>query len=151
MLGRFLSQHYERAYWLLRVLTGLMFALHGSRKLFGLLSGHMPMVGSQLWVGGVIELVTGLCVAFGLLTVWMAFLASGTMAVAYVQFHWQFEFGELLIPTRNQGELAVLYSLMFFLIACKGPGTGSLDHALGGAGRRDKPDTSAEDSSRKSV
>lgn len=132
MLSRFLSRHHDRVYWLLRVLTGLMFALHGSRKLFGILSGHMPTVGSQLWIGGVIELVTGVCVALGLMTAWMAFLASGTMAVAYVQFHWQFDLGELLIPTKNQGELAVLYSLVFLLIACKGPGTGSLDKLLSG-------------------
>lgn len=140
MLGRLLSQHYERAYWLVRVLTGVMFAFHGSRKLFGVLSGHMPVVGSQLWVGGVIELVTGVCVAFGLLTVWMAFLASGTMAVAYVQFHWQFKGGELLIPTKNQGELAVLYSLVFLLIACKGPGGGSLDQWLSRGGKKSRSD-----------
>ena len=107
-----------------------MFAFHGSRKLFGILSGHMPNVGSQLWVGGVIELVTGVCIALGLLTVWMAFIASGMMAVAYVQFHWRFELGAHFIPTKNQGELAVLYCLVFLVVACRGPGRVSLDRFL---------------------
>ncbi len=131
MFQRVLSSSQGRVYWLLRVVSGLMFAFHGSRKLFGVLSGHMPAVGSQLWVGGIIELVTGVCVAFGLLTAWAAFVASGTMAVAYVQFHWRFELGAAVIPTKNQGELAFLYSLVFLFIACRGAGPGSVDAWLG--------------------
>ena len=130
MFQRLLSSCEGFVYLLLRVITGLMFAFHGSRKLFGVLAGHMPELGSQLWVGGIIELVAGVCVASGLLTVWLAFIASGTMAVAYIQFHWRFDLGAGLIPTKNQGELAFLYCLVFLFIACRGPGPGSLDALL---------------------
>jgi putative oxidoreductase len=120
----------ETAYVLLRVVSGLLFAFHGARKLFGLLAGHMPEIGSQLWVGGVIELVAGMCVLAGLLTQVLALVASGMMAVAYVQYHWQFELGAQLLPAKNQGELAVLYCLVFFAIACRGGGRWSLDRWL---------------------
>ena len=130
MLTRLLSSQAHLSFGLMRVVSGLMFAFHGSRKLFGILSGHMPEVGSQLWVGGLIELVTGVCIAIGLLTTWMSFIASGTMAVAYIQFHWRFELGAHLIPTKNQGELALLYCLVFLAVACRGPEALSMDRLL---------------------
>ncbi len=51
-----------------------------------------------------------------------AFLASGTMAVAYMQFHWKFKFNLNFFPTVNQGELAVVYCFLFLFIACQGGG-----------------------------
>jgi putative oxidoreductase len=104
-----------------------MFALHGVRKLFGFPTGHMPPVGSQLWIGGVIELVSGVCIFFGFATPIAALVASGTMAVAYVQFHWMFQLGIELIPLSNHGELALLYCVVFLLIACRGGGNLSID------------------------
>jgi putative oxidoreductase len=104
-----------------------MFALHGARKLFGFPTGHMPPVGSQLWIGGVIELVSGACLFVGFATPIAGLVASGTMAVAYVQFHWMFQLGIELIPLSNRGELALLYSLLFLLFACRGPGKLSID------------------------
>jgi putative oxidoreductase len=104
-----------------------MFALHGARKLFGFPTGHMPPVGSQLWIGGVIELVSGACIFFGFATPIAGLVASGTMAVAYVQFHWMFQLGIELIPLSNRGELALLYSLLFLLFACRGAGKLSID------------------------
>ena len=83
----------DYAYAALRFMTGWMFAFHGAQKLFGLFKpAQMPpmTIGSQLWFGGVIELVCGLLIAAGLKTRGAAFLASGTMAVAYMQFHWKF-------------------------------------------------------------
>ncbi|HZX94845.1 MAG TPA: DoxX family protein [Myxococcales bacterium] len=115
------------AYLLLRVVTGLMFAFHGMQKLFGVLSQGRPPVGSQLWFGGVIELVCGLAIAVGFLTAWAALLASGEMAVAYVQFHWKLNFGAGFFPTINKGELALLYSLVFLFIATRGAGGWGLD------------------------
>jgi len=43
----------------------------------------------QLWFGGIIELVGGVMVLLGLQTRAAAFLCSGTMAVAYIQYHWE--------------------------------------------------------------
>ena len=76
------------SYTLLRVLSGLMFCFHGIQKVMGVLTDRTPEFGSQLWIGGLIELVCGLAIAAGLFTRSAAFLASGTMAVAYVQYHW---------------------------------------------------------------
>jgi len=127
MLSSLLSPRLDALFALLRGGAGLMLAFHGMQKLFGVLSEHMPPVGSQLWFGGLIELTTGLAIALGLLTTPAAFLASGTMAVAYVQFHWQFSLGPRFFPTINQGELALLYSLLFLFIAAHGGGRFSAD------------------------
>lgn len=127
MLGRLLEPKTDVAYVLLRIVSGLLFAFHGVQKLFGVLSDFRPPVGSQLWIGGVIELVAGLAIAAGVVTTWAAFLASGTMAVAYTQFHWKLAFGAEFFPAVNKGELALLYSVLFLFIACRGGGPMSFD------------------------
>jgi putative oxidoreductase len=127
MLNRLLAPHAETVYAVMRVVAGLSFSLHGMQKLFGVLTEYQPPVGSQLWIGGVIELVTGLLIAFGLFTVWAAFLASGTMAVAYIQYHWKFTFTSSFFPVVNQGELALIYAFLFLYIACHGAGSASID------------------------
>jgi putative oxidoreductase len=119
-LARALAPHAGAAYTVLRVVTGLLFAFHGAQKLFDI---YMPVdipIGSQVWIGGVIELVTGLAIAAGVRTTWAAFLASGTMAVAYVQFHWRGQLGGQFLPAVNGGEPALMYSLLFLYIACRG-------------------------------
>lgn len=127
MIDKILSPQSDRAYALLRVVAGLLLAFHGVQKLFGVLSEFQPPVGSQIWIGGVIELTCGLAIAIGFFTSWAAFLASGTMAVAYLQFHWKLQFDSNLLPAINKGELALLYSFLFLFIACKGGGPCSLD------------------------
>ena len=123
-----LAKHSDQAYALLRIMTGAMFAFHGMQKLFGVFSDYpMPALGSQMWVGGIIELVGGLLVLVGFKTRWAAFLASGTMAVAYFQFHWKFQMGPEFLPVINKGELAVLYCFVFLLIACRGAVTWGID------------------------
>ena len=100
----------DYAYAALRFMSGWMFAFHGAQKLFGLLApAQMPpmTIGSQMWFGGVIEFFGGLMIALGLRTRWAAFICSGTMAVAYAQFHWKFQFNSGFFPAVNQGELAV--------------------------------------------
>jgi putative oxidoreductase len=126
-----LAPQTENVYAALRIIVGVLFAIHGIQKIFGVLTEYQPPVGSQLWIGGVIELVTGLLIAVGFLTRWSAFLASGTMAVAYVQFHWKFAFGSAFFPVVNKGELAVVYAFLFLFIACRGAGKASVDARLG--------------------
>ena len=126
MLRRILEPRAEAAYALLRIVSGAMFAFHGVQKLFGVLTDHAPRIFTQIWVGGVIELVAGLLIAVGLCTSCAAFVASGTMAVAYVQFHWKLQLGARFFPAINQGELALLYSFLFLFIACRGSGKWSL-------------------------
>lgn len=115
----------DASYAALRFMSGWMFAFHGAQKLFGVLApAQMPplTIGSQMWFGGVIEFVGGLMIAVGFQTRWAAFLCSGTMAVAYAQFHWKFQFNSAFFPAVNQGEMAVLYCFIFLLIACQGGG-----------------------------
>jgi putative oxidoreductase len=119
-LERALAPYTELAYRVLCIVTGLLFAFHGAQKLFG---WFMPVdipVMSQAWIGGVIELVCGIAIALGVKTTWAAFLASGTMAVAYIQFHWKLDFGTKFLPAVNGGEPALLYCFLFLYIACRG-------------------------------
>ena len=127
MLERLLEPKTDAAYVLLRIVSGLLFAFHGVQKVFGVLSDFQPPIGSQLWLGGLIELVAGLAIAAGVFTRWAAFLASGTMAVAYTQFHWKLAFGAEFLPAVNKGELALLYSVLFLFVACRGGGPLSFD------------------------
>lgn len=129
MFTRFLQSRVEGAYVLLRVVAGVMFTFAGIQKLFGL---WMPPdfvleFGSQIWIGAIIELVTGICIALGLFTPYAAFLASGTMAVAYAQFHWKFAFDQSFLPAVNQGGPALINAVLFFYFACRGGGKWSLD------------------------
>ena len=117
---KILSRFSDYAYALLRIVSGFMFSCHGAQKILGILTESQPPVGSQIWFGGLIELFGGLLIIVGYKTRWAAFLASGTMAVAYFQFHWKYQFGPEFFPVINQGELAALYSFVFFYIACRG-------------------------------
>ena len=129
-----LEQFADHAYALLRIVTGFMFAFHGAQIILRVFAEGFPPapVGSQMWVGGLIELIGGLLVMVGFQTRWAAFLCSGTMAVAYFQFHWKFQMGRNFFPAMNQGEMAALYCFVFFLIACRGGVTWSLDTRKGG-------------------
>lgn len=130
VLFRLLNSHSNAFYALLRIGAGAMFACHGLQKIFGVLDGHQPAFGTQLWFGGVIELTTGLAMAMGLFATHAAFLASGMTAVAYLQFHWKLALDARFFPIVNKGELALVYSLLFLFIASRGAGVASLDAML---------------------
>jgi len=115
-----LEKYGDHVYALMRIVTGFMFSFHGVQKIVGLLSDFQPPIGSQLWFGGIIELIGGLAVMLGFGTRIAAFICSGEMAVAYFQFHWKLQMGPAFFPAVNKGELAVLYSFVFLLIACRG-------------------------------
>jgi putative oxidoreductase len=132
-LASFAARTEAPTYAALRIVTGALFLFHGVQKIFGFLSsGHAPTIGTQVWFGGLIELTCGALVAVGLFTRCAAFIASGTMAVAYFQFHWRFAFaGYKFLPAINKGELAVLYCFAFLYIAAHGAGLASLDARRG--------------------
>lgn len=129
---KFLLPHAERIYAVLRIMTGFMFTLHGLQKIFGLFggvpAGAPPFI---VYGAGGIELVCGLLVLIGLFAAPAAFLASGTMAVAYFMGH-VFPHGNIL-PIINQGELAAVYCFLFLYIAAHGSGIWSVDAARGGS------------------
>ncbi len=128
MLGKFLAPHEAKAYALLRIVSGLCFVMAGVPKVIPVIDGFpMPPVGSQIWIGGCIEIVGGLLIMIGLFTVIAAFICSGQMAVAYIQFHWKFQFDKNFLPTMNQGMAALLLCFIFLYIACRGAGIWSVD------------------------
>jgi putative oxidoreductase len=130
MVKKLLAAYAETFYAALRIVAGALFATHGAQKLFGVLTEHpQPEVLSQVWIGGIIELVAGALIAVGLFTRWAAFVASGTMAVAYIQFHWKGQLDDGFFPAVNGGELAVIYCFLFLYIAARGPGPASLDRS----------------------
>lgn len=124
---KWLERFADQAHAVLRIVAGFMFSFHGAQKILGVLSEFQPPVGSQMWLGGLLELVGGLAILLGVRTRLAAFLCSGEMAVAYFQFHWKFQLGPQFFPAINHGELAALYCFVFLLIACRGAGIWSLD------------------------
>lgn len=126
-MERFLGRFEPYFYALLRIVAGLLFAMHGCQKLFGM-PGNKPTVqlASLMGVAGLIELVCGLMILFGLLTSYAAFVGSGEMAVAYFMAH----FPKHPLPILNQGEPAVLFCFIFLYIAARGSGILSLDSIL---------------------
>lgn len=126
---KILARLEEPSYAALRIVAGLMFACHGLQKIFGWLTERpTPAIGSQLWIGGAIELVGGALIALGLGTRIAAFLSSGTMAVAYFQYHQKGDLSDWhWLPLMNRGELAALYCFVFLFIAARGPGRWSFD------------------------
>ena len=82
ILGRFS----EIVYALMRCVVGLLFACHGAQKLLGWF-GKEPAGEALMQLAGGIELIGGLMIALGLFASPAAFLASGTMAVAYFMAH----------------------------------------------------------------
>ncbi len=110
----------------LRIITGLLFALHGTQKLFGFPAPFpmgTPSIFSLFWIGAIIEIVGGLLVALGFYGRIAAFICSGQMAVAYFTFHAPNDF----YPLVNGGELSVLYCFVFLYIALAGPGALALN------------------------
>ncbi|MCP3140395.1 DoxX family protein [Pyxidicoccus xibeiensis] len=131
----FLRPHADRIYALLRIMTGFMFLFHGLQKLFGMFGGTPPGAPAfVVYVAGGIELVCGVLVLIGLFAGPAAFLASGTMAVAYFIGHVA-PAGWNILPIVNKGELAALYCFVFLYIAARGSGIWSVDAARGGTRR----------------
>lgn len=112
---------------LLRIVSGLIFLEHGTQKFLNFPSGEMAGSG---WAfnnpgafAGVIELVAGLLVTIGLFTRPAAFIASGTMAVAY----WMAHAPQSPFPVNNGGDAAILYCFVFLYLVFAGPGVWSVD------------------------
>lgn len=118
------SRFAPHAFALLRIVVGVLFAMHGSQKLFGFPGDKPPVeLASLMGLAGIIEFGGGLLMALGLFTRVAAFLSSGTMAVAYFMAHGL----QHPLPIINQGELAVVYCFVFLYIWAHGPGIWSLD------------------------
>ena len=119
-------------FFLLRIVSGLLFLQAGGMKLFDWFGGvpaefggHPPLL-SQVGIGGVLEFFGGAAIMLGLFTRPVAFVLSGEMAVAYFQFHQP----QGLWPIQNHGEPAVLLCFIFLFFAAHGAGDWSTDGIL---------------------
>lgn len=113
---------------LLRIVAALIFLLAGTMKIFALPSGMPPDGGtaevmSQIWIGGILEIVGGFLILIGLFTRPAAFILSGMMAVAYFQFHAPSGFW----PNENGGVAAILYCFLWLYFSASGAGPWSVD------------------------
>ena len=115
----------------LRIVTGLIFLEHGTQKFLAFPPGEMAGMGRGLAnlgaYAGIIELLCGLLIAIGLFTRPAAFLASGTMAVAY----WYAHAPQNPFPVNNGGDGAILYCFVFLYLVFAGPGPWSIDAGRG--------------------
>jgi putative oxidoreductase len=122
---KFLENHQEQAYAVLRITAGFMFLLHGTQKFFNFPQQYPYGELSFLTIAaGSIELIGGVLIILGLTTRGAAFLCSGTMAAAY----WLVHGTQSFYPIVNGGEIAALYCFIFLFIACKGSGIWSMDN-----------------------
>lgn len=131
-----IGQNTQTLSWtLLRVLASAMFMTHGWPKMFG--DQAQPFLGgmgffgidvyvNMLWVAGAIELFGGALLVLGLFTRYMALLAATLMVMAYLTAH------PAWFPTLNNGELAAMYFLVYFVIFAFGPGKISIDSLIRG-------------------
>ena len=129
-MERFLGRFEPYFYAILRIVSGLLFAMHGSQKLLGIPAGNRPPVSVLSFpagISGLLELGLGLMILLGLFAGWAAFIASGEMAFAYFMAHFK---AAAPLPIMNQGEPAVLFCFIFLYIAARGSGILSLDSVL---------------------
>ena len=112
---------------LLRIVSGLIFLAHGTQKFLSFPAGDHAGSGWALdnpgAFAGIVELVTGILITIGLLTRPAAFVASGTMAVAY----WMAHAPQNAFPVNNGGDAAILYCFVFLYLLFAGPGAWSVD------------------------
>ncbi len=136
-MDNFLGRYSIYIYAILRIVTGFLFMWHGWQKLIGIAPQELPPttavgpLSPLMAVGGGIELIGGFLIMIGLFTGVAAFLASGTMAVAYFMFHFSVQ---AFLPIVNKGELAVVYCFLFLYIASRGSGVWSVDSIFRGSG-----------------
>lgn len=122
---------------LLRIGSGLLFMQHGAQKLLGWFGGFggepgaTAPIASMMGVAGVVELVGGAMIVVGLLTRPIAAVLVLQMIAAYVIAH----LPQGGAPIVNQGELALLYALVFAFLAAAGAGPASVDAAIRGGHR----------------
>ena len=121
---------------ILRIGAGLLFMAHGAQKLLGWFGGvdgqgaTVELMG-QMGLAGVLELVGGALIVIGLFTRPVAVVLALEMIAAYFIAH----FPAGLFPIENQGELALLYMLVFLHLAAAGAGPVSADRAMAGRHR----------------
>lgn len=114
-----------------RIVVGFLVFCHGSSTLLGWPVEPYGGQTSVFWewpsgIAGAIQLVGGLLVMVGFATRPAAFLASGSMAVAYFWKHQP----DGLFPIGNDGDSPALFCWALFLLVFTGPGLLAVDNLL---------------------
>ncbi|HLC58779.1 MAG TPA: DoxX family protein [Candidatus Nanoarchaeia archaeon] len=123
ILGRYSDKYGSVFYLLFRLIIGALFFMHGGMKLFGWFlptAGNFP--GFVIFIG-VLELLIGLAVFFGVLTRLAALGGVIIMLGAYFTAH-------LGNPLTSGGEPAVLFLCTFLILMIYGARKLSLEKAL---------------------
>ena len=122
-----LSRSAPQALGVLRIVTGLLFLEHGTQKFLSFPLGEAAGSGLAFAnpgaYAGVVELIAGALITIGLFTRPAAFIASGTMAVAY----WMAHAPQNFFPVNNMGDAAILFCFIFLYFVFAGPGAWSID------------------------
>ncbi len=135
-MTRWLGPYAEWIYGATRFVTGMMFWMHGTQKLFGWpLASRRPLVEladllSLTGMAGIIEVVAGFMIMVGFRASSAAFIASGEMATAYFLRQMPFAILPIFQPPGNLGESAVFNCFFFLYVAAKGSGPFSVDALL---------------------
>lgn len=135
-MTRWLGPYAGWIYGVTRCVTGMMFWMHGTQKLFAWpLASRRPMedvadLFSMTGMAGIIEVVAGFMIMVGFRASWPAFLASGEMAAAYFIRQMPFAVLPIFQPPGILGESAVFNCFFFLYVAAKGSGPFSVDALL---------------------
>ncbi|HTN63962.1 MAG TPA: DoxX family protein [Devosia sp.] len=119
-----LSAYAPQALAVLRIVTAVLFILHGTQKVIGFPATEFsPPLMSLFGLAGIIEIVAGLLILFGFFSRIAAFIAAGEMAVAY----WMAHAPGNLFPSNNGGDAAILFCFVFLYVVFAGPGAWSVN------------------------
>jgi putative oxidoreductase len=120
-----LSVYQPQALAALRIMTALQFIEHGTQKFFNFPPAAQPFgdLMNVIGLAGVLEIVGGGLLLFGLFTRPVAFVLCGFMAVAYFMAHMPVDFW----PVNNRGDAAISFCFIFLYLVFAGPGAFALD------------------------
>jgi len=120
-----LSLYQPQALAALRIMTALQFIEHGTQKFFNFPPAAQPFgdLMNVIGLAGVLEIVGGGLLLFGLFTRPVAFVLCGFMAVAYFMAHMPVDFW----PVNNRGDAAISFCFIFLYLVFAGPGAFALD------------------------
>jgi putative oxidoreductase len=138
-----LSRYAPQMLGLLRIVTALLFAEHGTQKLFGFPpmpsfggggggppgggGGPGGAMGSLFLIAGILETFGGLAILLGFLTRPIAFVLAGETAVIFWWMHVGMMGKGNIFPIANGGESAVLFCFTFLYLVFAGPGAFAVD------------------------
>src|SRR3989338_1074594 len=117
-------------YVIFRLVVGSMFFIHGAQKLFGWFGGKAMAIASLMGVAGIVEVIGGLLIFFGLFTRLAALIAAVEMLCAYFISHFNASALAGWIPNMNRGEAALLYFTAFLILLIYGAGSWSLEKLI---------------------